>query len=80
MQGEIDKLKTEVHFSAVSFAKIESDVKHIKETLTAIQKSLSEEFVTLEAFTPVKILAYGAVGMICSSTLAALITMVLAKK
>jgi ABC-type phosphate transport system permease subunit len=62
-----------------NIAVMASNVADIKNTVSKIENRLDYNYVTKEAFDPVKKLVYGLVGLILISVVVALLALVLKK-
>lgn len=62
-----------------AMATLAVDVKYIKEKVDRIENRLDKDYVTIDQFTPVKNIVYGMVGLILTSVMVALITLVINK-
>jgi len=61
----------------VKLAVIQKDLEYIKCSVEEIKGKLDKEYVTQDEFTPVKNIVYGIVGLILTSVVGALITLIL---
>lgn len=55
------------------------DLNYIKKDMTEIKLMLESKYVTKEAFSPVKMIAYGMVGAILLAVIGALLSLIIAK-
>jgi len=60
-------------------ALISQDISYIKEILDDLKKQLEEKYVTKEEFQPVKLIAFGLVGVSTLAVLGALVALVIKK-
>jgi len=62
-----------------NMALISQDISYIKEILDDLKKQLEEKYVTKEEFQPVKLIAFGLVGVSTLAVLGALVALVIKK-
>ena len=63
--------------SAISMAVIANDISYIKKSVGDIQVKLEGDYVTKEAFGPVRNITFGLVALILVAVVGALVTLVL---
>lgn len=63
----------------VNLALIEQDLKYIKDSVKEIKNSLDKNYVTIDQFAPVKSIVYGMVGLILTSIVVAMLTLIIRK-
>ena len=61
---------------ATSVALIVNDIGYIKHSMEEIKDALKNEYVTKSEFSPVKLIAFGFVGIIITAVLGSLIALV----
>ena len=62
-----------------SQTRIEEKLKNLEKAVVAIQLSLLNNYVTQEAFAPVKLLVFGMVGLILMTVVLGLLALVVKK-
>ena len=60
-----------------TIALMSRDISYIKDEVKNISKRLEDDYVTKDAFDPVKRIAYGLVGLIVSGVILALLGLVI---
>lgn len=70
-QKDLDRAKAE--------GQLLSDVSSIKDKVISIEKKLESNYVSHEEFTPIKNLVYGLVGLILTSVVVSLLSLVILK-
>jgi hypothetical protein len=58
---------------------VSESVKYIKEKVEKIEEKLEKDYVTQEAFAPVKNVVYGLVGLILVAVIVAVLALVIRK-
>jgi ABC-type phosphate transport system permease subunit len=58
-------------------AEIKTEIVHLKEGQEQIKNLVSQQYVTQQEFTPVKLIVYGMVGIILITVLTSIIALVL---
>lgn len=56
---------------------LKQDIVYIKETLARIEKLITERYVTIQEFEPIRKIVYGVVGLILTTVLVGLIMLVI---
>lgn len=64
---------------SVNINVVANDIAYIKRDVAEIKDKLEGEYVTKAEFAPVKMLIFGAVGLVLTSVVGALITLVIIK-
>jgi len=72
MKGELQNQDVQIGIIIEKLQRIEADI-------TSINTKLEKHYVTSEEFKPIKAIVYGMVGLILSSVIIALITLVISK-
>lgn len=71
------KLDVLSNTSAVNDAKIQKDIEYLTREITKLTKQVENNFVTKAEFEPIKKLVYGLVGLILTSVVVAVLTVVI---
>lgn len=69
----------ESNTDGVNLAVIGNDIKHIRTEVSEINRKLESNYVTKEAFEPVKRLVFGVVALVMASFIGGVIALVIRK-
>lgn len=59
---------------------LNNHLKHIQDSLNTLDECFSKKFISVERFKPVEKIVYGAIGVILTAVLIAIITLIIEKK
>jgi len=76
VRAELKEIKRDINLVQNSTAKLDFEIGGIKEDVSDIKHSLKNDFVTSEAFTPVKTFVYGIIAIISTGFITAILAMV----
>ena len=60
----------------IKLAVIQNDISYIKQEVSEIKNLITDKYVTLEMFEPVRRIVYGIVGIVLMAVIGALIALV----
>jgi hypothetical protein len=75
----MDKKKPTPSSLEVSLAVVVNDVDYIKTEVIEIKKLLSEKYVTLETFEPIRRIVYGMVTLVLTAVVGGMLALIINK-
>lgn len=72
--SEIIQIRRDISDIKVQSAHTQSELQGIKHTLVELKSDLRQEFVTQDTFSPVQKIVYGAIGIIATAFILAIVS------